>query len=129
MELTLKLLTLKFVVLLGLLSGQRYQILHCLNIKDMHGFGRIEMCLPFDKFVKNICTDILQKIQNLFGTSKTFLAHPKSKVMRDELPERLFKENTSFEAVSCDTISRWLKSVLDMAGVDTTIFTAHIAHE
>ena len=47
-ELTLKLLTLKFVVLLGLLSGQRYQILHCLNIKDMHGFGRIEMCLPFE---------------------------------------------------------------------------------
>ena len=34
-ELTLKLLTLKLVMLLGLLSGQRCQTLHSLNIKDM----------------------------------------------------------------------------------------------
>jgi hypothetical protein len=51
-ELTLKLLTLKLVMLLGLLSGQRCQTLHSLNIEDKG----IKTCFSVDKFVKNICT-------------------------------------------------------------------------
>jgi hypothetical protein len=43
-----------------------------------------------------------------FGTSQWFLSVQKP-----------------FKACSRDTISRWLKSVLDMAGIDTTIFTVH----
>lgn len=33
-----------------------------------------------------------------------------------------------FEAVTSSTIARWLKSLLELAGVDTSIFNAHSVH-
>ena len=38
---------------------------------------------------------------------------------------QLFVSYCSFEAVSTSTVSRWLKSVLQLSGVDVSMFKAH----
>ncbi len=132
-ELTLKLLTLKLVMLLGLLSGQRCQTLHSLNIKDM--------VLGESKCVFLLTSLLKTSAPNRHLTHIEFLAYPQdpklcvinclNAYLKRTKPHRcgtlqLFLSiQKPFKAVSCDTISRWLKSVLDMAGIDTAIFTAH----
>ena len=133
MELTLKMLTLKLVMLLGLLSGQRCQTLHCLNIKDM--------VLGKSKCVFLLTSLLKTSVPSRHLTHIELLAYPgdpnlcvinclnayleRTKPHRSGILQLFLSFQKPFKAVSCDTISRWLKSVLDMAGIDTNIFSAH----
>jgi hypothetical protein len=113
-ELTLKLLTLKLVMLLGLGESKCVFLLTSLlkTSAPTRHLTHIEiLAYPQDPklCVINCLNAYLTRTKsNRFGTSQLFLSVQKP-----------------FKAVSRDTISRWLKSVLDMAGIDTTIFTAH----
>ena len=49
----------------------------------------------------------------------------RTKPYRGRTSQLFLSTQKPFQGVSRDTISRWLKLVLDMAGIDTTRFTAH----
>ena len=131
--LSLKNLTLKLVMLLLLVSGQRGQTIHSLSLQGMSlsetscQFQVLEhmktskpgTAVPVIKFQKyepdeDICPlmalkEYLKRTKNLRGQEdKLFITHQK--------PHR---------AVSRDTISRWAKQVLVMAGVDTNTYSPH----
>ncbi len=115
-ELTLKLLTLKLVMLLRLLLGQRCQTLHSLNIKDM--------VLGESKCVFLLTSLLKTSAPNRHLTHIEFLAYlqnPKLCVinclnayLKRTKPHQcgtlqLFLSiQKPFKAVSCNTISRWL---------------------
>ena len=119
-ELTLKLLTLKLVMLLGLLSGQRCQTLHCLTITDM-------------VLGKSKCVFLLTSLLKTSAPSRhltyiELLAYPqdpnlgvinclnayleRTKPHRVGISQLFLSIQKPFKAVSCDTI-------------DTKIFSAH----
>ena len=88
--LSLKLLSLKIVMLMAILSGQRCQTIHALTTKEM-------------KVSKDTVIFI---VNDLLKTTKP----------GKERPHR---------PVSKDTVSRWLKAELKLAGIDTSTFSAH----
>ena len=128
-----KVLTLKLVMLLALLSGQRCQTLHCLNIKDM--------ILGDSKCVFLLTSVLKTSAPNRHLTHIEFLAYPqdtrlcvinclktcltRTRPRRGGTLPLFLSFKKPFKPVARDTIARWLKSVLDMAGINTNIFTAH----
>lgn len=132
-ELTLKDLTFKTTMLLALLSGQRCQTLHLLLLSGM--------VLQNDSCVF--------KINSLLKTSRpgrhlselTFSAYPpdnrlcpilclaayvdRTKQLRNGSDQLLVSFQKPHRPVSTDTISRWLKEVLQRSGIDTSIFKGH----
>lgn len=132
--LTLKDLTHKLVMLMALLSGQRRQTLHSFKVSDMH--------LSSEK-----CTFVLK---TLLKTSRPgrhlstveFLAyHPDNRLCvvtymfeylkrtsglrQSNKDQLLITYQKPHKPASADTISRWIKHVLDKAGVNTSVFSAH----
>jgi len=134
-SLSLKELTLKLTMLLALLSGQRAQTIHCLDIKSM-------------EISKNKCTFYVTKLLKhsrkshhqepleflafkdnpslcIVSILKEYLERTQS--LRTHLNEsRLFiSYQAPHKPVSRDTVKRWIKTLMKMAGVDVTTFTAH----
>ncbi|XP_061187368.1 uncharacterized protein LOC133195519 [Saccostrea echinata] len=132
-SLSLLQLSQKLVMLLALLSGQRGQTLHLIDIRNVHfqesgvkivigdllktsntkrHLGEIELTsyeVDKDLCVVNTLTNYLQNTETLRGAvTRLFITS-----------QRLHK------SVSRDTIGRWLKSVLKMAGIDISIFKPH----
>lgn len=132
-ELTLKILTYKVVMLLALLSGQRRQTLHALDINSMQ--------LTLDKCTFSISTLLktsrighhLKPIEFLAFKPNTALCIVKhvtcyierTRPLRGNQTQLLISYQKPYKAVSADTISRWLKTVLNLAGIDTAKYTAH----
>ena len=94
------------------------------------------MCLPFDKLLKTSAPnrhlthiEFLACPQNpklcVINCLNAYLTFKRTRPHRCGTLQLFLSIQKPFKAVSCDTISRWLKSVLDMAGIDATIFTAH----
>lgn len=132
-QLTLKDVTHKTVILLALLSGQRCQTLHSLSIRNM---------LQTDE-------KIVFNIMELLKTSKPskhwgrleFIAYPEDKrlcvvtclkhylkltgPLRGDFEQLLLSYQKPHKPVASETIGRWLKNVLNKAGIDTNIFCAH----
>ena len=132
-DLALKDLTYKTTMLLALLSGQRCQTLHLLSVSSM--------VLKHDTCVF--------PIHNLLKTSRpgkhvselTFMAYsPDNRLCpfvclseyvkrTSELRKGSYQLLVSFQKphkpVSTDTISRWLKTVLEKSGIDTSVFKGH----
>lgn len=132
-DVNLKTLTYKLVMLLALLSGQRRQTLHALDIGSMQLTS--ETCtfvitsllktsrpgkhLSPVRFVeykldKNLC--IIKHIEEYIQ---------RTKVLRGEQSRLLISYQRPHRVVSVDTISRWLKTILNLAGIDTSKFGAH----
>lgn len=134
-ELSLKELSLKMTFLLALLSGQRCQTLHALDINYMkltdktctffvnsllkHSKkGKHQAPLEFKSFpqdpslcIVTVVSEYLKRTQKLRknGTVSKFL-------LSFQKPHN---------PISKDTISRWIKTILEMADIDITKFTAH----
>lgn len=129
----LKLLTLSTATLLGLLTGQRVQTLHLLHVNNI---------IFTDNYVKIHIEELLKQtrpgvhlpelVLEQFSKDKslcivTYLSAylEKTKTIRQN-EEKLFISFTKpFKRVTKDTLSRWIKSVLLSAGIDTNFFKAH----
>jgi integrase len=132
-EQTLKKLTLKLVMLLLLVTGKRGQTIDCLSLSEMTlsetscefqvlehmktskpGSGttilKIEQYTPD----KNICPILVLR---------EYLKRTKS--VRGDNKQLFVSYQKPYQPVSRDTISRWVKVVLDNAGIDTTVYSAH----
>lgn len=130
---TLKELTLKVTMLLMLLSGQRIQTIQMLSIDYMH---ITNSCVKFKVHDKVKQTRPGCHVQDLSFKAyapdrrlciltylKRYLDLTES--LRKEEKQLLISFSKPHKAVSKDTISRWLKSVLDTAGIDTSVFSAY----
>ena len=132
-ELSLKELTLKLTFLLNLLSGQRCQTIKYLNTDNME--------LTTDKCIFHITDKVKQTRIGTHIPPLSFVVYPKDKKLCfiSHLQEYL-KRTTPFRKdskqlllsyvkphgpVRKDTISRWCKSVLSSAGIDTSKFKGH----
>ena len=134
-DISLKKLTFKVVMLLALLTGQRTQTLHCLDVNHMdmsdkkcifyltslqkHSRpGKHQKPLELEAFdhEPNLC--VIRHLKAYVDKTSVHRGYTK----RNQL---LLSFQKPFKPVSKDTISRWTKNVLKDAGIDTTKFGAH----
>lgn len=138
--LDLKHLTLKTVALIALSSSDRGQTLHAMNIEntdikdDAINFiiysrlktsklnssaAKIVKCISCEKPELNVCDYVLNYLTRTFTIRASAVAKGKPK------PTNLFLSWKTKQAVTKQTIARWLKMVLSLAEIDTSQFTAH----
>ena len=127
-------LTLKLTMVIALVSAQRRQSIHLLNI-DYMVKDDISYVFTIKEHIK----------QSRLGYTppqiefKTFSDNPNicivatlneytTAVHRGEYQQLLLSYVKLFKPVTVDTISRWLKLVLVQAGIDTTLFRAQTTH-
>ena len=132
-DIDLKTLTLKTVTLMALTSGQRCQTLHALDIDHM---------IVVPSYCNFEITQLLKtsKPNNHFGQLKFIAYTPdenlcvvtclkeylkRTEPLRLDCKSLLISYVKPHYKVSTNTISRWLKEVLKLSGIDTSIFTAH----
>ncbi|KAL9988598.1 hypothetical protein ACROYT_G003060 [Oculina patagonica] len=132
-ELELKTLKLKLLMLMSLVSAQRGQSLHILDIAYMKeapdGFEfllyeHMKQTKPSYK-APSIILKAFEADSSLCVVTclKEYLKRTKS--LRD-LETKLFISFVKpYKRVSRETISRWIRSVMETAGVDTNVFKPH----
>lgn len=132
-SLNLKDLTLKFASLLWLLSGQRGQSILLISIKNITvqdhslkirfgdilkttrpGFQQKELTLKAYAPDRRLC---------LVTVAKEYLA--RTEALRHDEAQLFISYQKPHTAVSRETISRWLSTVMSDAGLDLDIFTPH----
>lgn len=132
-RLSLQDLTFKLVALTALLSGQRLQSLHLLDIRNTTitksackfrigdliktsrpGVHQQELTLPAYAPDRRLCvvTVINEYLQ-------------RTKALRGDQICLFISYTKPHKGISRDTLSRWIKSLLTRAGVDMTLFTPH----
>ena len=133
-EITLKDITLKITMLLALCTGQRCQTLNLLKSSNLQMTE--EQCTFF-------ITDLLKQsrpgkhvdpiVSHVYSDDPTLciVTCIKHYVNRTQLLRQpgddgfLISFNKPHKSVSKDTIARWIKWVLNNAGIDITIYGAH----
>ena len=132
-DLTLKDLTFKTTMLLALLSGQRCQTLHLLSVSSM--------VLKHDSCVFTIHKLLKTSRPGKHVSALTFTAYSpdnrlcpivclseyvkRTSELRKGGDQLLVSFQKPHKPVSTDTISRWLKTVLEKSGIDTSVFKGH----
>ena len=132
-KLSLKDLTYKVTMMLMLLSGQRIQTIQLLDLKDMT-VSKSQFTFKVSSKVKH--TKPGRHLQDLKFTAyapdrrlciytylQKYLAVTKP-LRRDET-KLLISFHKPYQAVSRDTIRRWIKQVLSNSGIDTNVFSAY----
>ncbi len=132
-EINLRDLTYKLIMLCALVTGQRCQSLHLMNLSTMdksssyYRFeisnlvkqsapGRAQPVLMLPRFIadKSLCVysvleEYLQRTQTLRNNeSQLFISFAKP-----------------HKKVTKDTIARWIKHVMSISGIDTSVFKPH----
>lgn len=132
-ELSLKQLTLKLIMLIALLSGQRVQTLHLLSIDSM------DKTNDSVKFVVNhlvkqsrpgyslppIDLRAFPDDRDLCVVSTLNVYLDRTRDYRKNGTQLFLSYQKPHSAVSTDTIARWIKSVLSASGIDTDKYKAH----
>ena len=132
----LKTLTYKTVMLLDLLTGQRCQTLHALDITNMDLNGEkytflITSLLKTSRPGKHLASIEVQSYKT--DRKLCSVAHIKEYIKRTAdlrgNQRRLFiSHQKPHKEISGDTVSRLLKNTLDLAGVNTAKFSTHTPH-
>jgi hypothetical protein len=125
---TLKLLTLRLTMLMALVTGHRAQTLHLLKLSDM----KVEkdcvtfvLSSPLKTDEPGVCVEFLRFndpelcVVNLLHE---YFANTEDLRQDDQLLLSFIKP---FRAVTCDTVRRWILTVMAQAGIDTSLFKAH----
>lgn len=126
-------LTLKTTMLIALLSGQRCQTLHALNISDMtfsdkNCTFRINELLKTSRPGKHLgCLELRAFDEDKQLCVVLFLKEyvERTELLRGTHSQLLLSYCKPFKPVSTDTISRWLKKVLANAGININEYGAH----
>ena len=131
-ELTLQQLTMKVVTLCALVTAQRSQTLHAMNL-DYSDIGITSASFNIRELLKhntpknNYNEITLPSYPN--NKRLCVVTYLKQYIKRTKPFRKSQKLFLSYQAphhpVSKDTISRWIKSTLHKAGINTSIFKAH----
>ncbi|XP_052239900.1 uncharacterized protein LOC127850683 [Dreissena polymorpha] len=128
-NLSLKMLTFKVVALLALGNAPRAQTLISMDLSCMKKEGDVLICV-FPNLLKTtkLGRPYVMKIEH-FKDEKLCILHSLLFYIRVTKPLRksskLFISYVTYKAVTSSTIARWLKSVLDLSGINTDYFKAH----
>lgn len=133
-DLSTKQLTLKLCILMALISGQRSQTLHLLEVSHMKkanwGYAfTLTKVLKHSRSGGSLPTIVFRAYPQdrrlcVVTVLKEYLFRRKARVAPTE--ERLFVSYVApFKGVTISTISRWVKTVLCAAGINTEVFKAH----
>ena len=120
----------KIVMLILLITGQRGQILTALNVE--------QMCIRPDYFIFKVRnSDIKQGRQNYKPEPIRLKAYPDKRLcivhylkiylertlhVRQAEKQLLLTTTRPFRAASRDTVSRWVRAVMEEAGIDVSVF-------
>ena len=132
-SLTLKQLTLKLVMLLLLVSGQRGQTIHLLDINHMFvGKDKYTFVIPYHLKQSKPGVPNPQVVLESFekpsicivSTLKEYLV--RTKALRDSSQSQLLISYVKpYKPVSRDTVTRWVRTTMSLAGIDVTKYSAH----
>ena len=132
-KLTLKDLTLKLLMLLLLITGQRGQSIHLLNITTMHLSDtscvfNLTSHTKTSKPGKPASVITIQAFQQdcricPIKTLKEYLK--RTHTIRGDEHQLFISFVKPHKSVSRDTISRWARIVLQGSGINTELFTSH----
>ena len=129
--LSLQRLAYRTVMLVALLTGQRGQTIHNLTVDDVKLYDN-KCILVYSSLLKQSRPGVHVKpieIESFENKKLCIVHHLKLYIQRTESLRKgrqLFIAcNAPFKSVSRDTISRWIKTVLKLAGVDVTKFSPH----
>ena len=131
-QLSLKNLTLKTLALVALTTSDRAQTIQKLNVNNMHISDDLVSFIITDR-LKTTGRILKPKIVKCFSSSESSLnvvLYIKEYLSRTACFRS--PENTQFfiswatkRPVTRATLARWLKSILKIANIDTSIFSAH----
>ena len=132
-KLTLKELTLKLVILIAVLSGQRCQTVANLSLRSMKLTDEkctfiIDFCVKQTRRGKHLApVELLAFPDNnalcAVSVLREYLKQRKS--IRKDMDKLFIAHQKPHKAVSTDTIGRWIRDGLTRAGIDTVQFGAH----
>nr|CAI5837709.1 unnamed protein product [Callosobruchus analis] len=131
--LTLKDLTLKLVTLLLLTSGHRVQTLPKISVESIiKGHDRIEIRIP-DRIKTSgnrrkqpfLVFPYFRNQPQLCVASTIEYYLTKTRSYRSSTDRLLLTHQRPFHSITSQSISRWIKEILQRSGIDTTIFTSH----
>ena len=131
--LTLKKLTFKLLTLLLLLTGQRGQAIHTLELKNIV-VKKSKVMINFTQVLKTTRPGHHQSPIAISGYAPdrrlcivTVLTEylKRTRRLRKDTDRLLISTIAPHGGVSRDTISRWLRLTLKEAGIDTSIFAPH----
>jgi len=132
-SLTLKDLTHKLVMLISITTAQRLQTLHMLNIGLME-IQNSAVVFSFDKPMKqsNPRNAIRPLILEAYLPDKALCVYnvlleyiSRTESIRGVEQQLLVSYQKPYKKVSRDTISRWIRTVMQLSGLDLTVFKAH----
>ena len=128
-KIDLKKLTLRTVMLLAIVSGQRGQSIHKLHVEDIH-FVKDKCIISYSSLLKHsrIGTHLApMEFERFEDPNLCIVSHLKKYI---NVTANLRQDNrllVSFQKphkfISRDTLSRWIKIVLEMCGIDN--FSSH----
>ena len=132
-ELAIEKLTMKVILLVLLVTGQRPQILHSLDLANMKkGKDFFEFVLALTELKQGRCnyrpgTFVLRHYPSnkrlcVFHYLEVYIS--RTAVNRKDCNKLFITIKKPYKAASQSSISRWIKSALQSAGVDTSTFTA-----
>ena len=129
-NLSLKLLTFKLVALISLCTAPRAQTLVALDVDFMKYDGNkvvfyLPTLLKTSKVGRDAFCVVLEKYTDKkLCVVKTLSSYLKrTKCLRES--RKLLVSYVTYKGVSSSTIARWLTKVLDLAGINTSVFKAH----
>ena len=132
-EINLQLLTYKLVMLCALVTGQRCQSLHLMSLDSITKKGNSYLFI-IDKLVKQSAPGKYQPVLeipefapdiNLCAATVMDEYIKRTQPLRNDETQLFISFIKPFKKVSKDTISRWIKKVMNLAGIDTTVFKPH----
>ena len=132
-KLTMKLLSMKLLMLTALVSAQRGQSLHMLDIRFMkEGETQFEFLLPEHIKQSRPGYKPPSVMLKAYPTDKTscVVSHMKeylrrTKPLRRDSTKLFISFMKPHKHIWRETLSRWIKTVMEAAGIDTSIFHPH----
>ncbi len=130
---SLKLLTFKLTMLLALLSGQRVQTIHLIEI-DQIEFRKSKVVIQIHSLVKQsrpgfhmqeITLSEFVKDRRLCVVTilKEYLKRTES--LRNGHKKLLVSYIAPFKQITKSSVGRWIKVVMQMSGINTNIYSPH----
>lgn len=131
-SITLKQLTLKTVMLLALLTGQRAQTIYLFEIDNIT-FQGDQVQITIARLIKTSKPSWhLEPIKFTKYVNKklcivTYLKHymDRTRVLRNNEQQLFISYRKPYKKVTKSTISRWVRTVMAKSGIDTSKFKAH----
>ena len=127
--LSLKMLTFKAVTLVALAVAPRAQTMVSLNIDNMKTFND-KLIFGFSNLLKTTRPGRSFQVElKHFQEEELCVMHTVlcyiSKTKDFRKSNQLFVSYCSYDAICSSTIARWLKTILGLSGIDTSMFKAH----